>query len=41
MNYFNKLDCQRVNIPADVQIIRTMIKVQTKKALCVNGNIQK
>ena len=39
MNYFNKLNCPRVNIPVDMQIIKTMIKTQLNKKLCVEGPI--
>jgi hypothetical protein len=39
MNYFNKLNCPRVNIPVDMQIIRTMIKTQISRKLCIEGPI--
>jgi hypothetical protein len=39
MNYFNKLNCPRVNIPADAQIIKTMIKSHINKNLCIKGHI--
>jgi hypothetical protein len=39
MNYFNKLNCPRVNIPVDMQIIRTMMKTQLNKRLCFEGPV--
>ena len=39
MNYFNKLNCPRVNIPADAQIIKKMIKSHVNKNLCIKGSI--
>ena len=39
MNYFNKLNCPRVNIPVDMQIIRTMMKTQLAKKLCIEGPV--
>lgn len=39
MNYFNRLSCPKVTIPVDMQIIKTMIKTQTNKKLCIEGPV--
>lgn len=40
MKYFNKLNCPKVNIPYDISIMKTMIKWQNEKVLCVDGEIK-
>jgi len=40
MKYFNNLNCQKVVIPSDSTIVKTMIKWQGDKQLCVKGPIK-
>lgn len=40
MKYFNKLGCEKVNIPYDINIMKSMIKVYLEKSLCVEGEIK-
>lgn len=37
MKYFNKLNCQKVIIPSDPYLMKSMIEWQNEKQLCVDG----
>lgn len=37
MKYFTKLGCQKVSIPYDINIMKSMIKFHLEKKLCVEG----
>jgi len=41
MKYFTKLGCQKVNIPYDINIMKSMIKNHLDKKLCIEGNLKK
>ncbi len=41
MKYFTKLGCQKVNIPYDINIMKSMIKSHLDKKLCIEGNLKK
>jgi hypothetical protein len=40
MKYFNKLGCQKVNIPYDINIMKSMMKQHLDKHLCVEGTVK-
>ena len=37
MKYFTKLGCQKVNIPYDINIMKSMIRSHLEKKLCIEG----
>lgn len=37
MKYFTKLGCQKVNIPYDINIMKSMIRQHLEKKLCIEG----
>lgn len=41
LRYFNKLGCQKVSIPYDANMMRSMIKSHFEKQLCVDGAVRK
>ena len=41
MKYFNKLGCQKVSIPYDATMMKSMVKSHFEKQLCVDGTVKK
>lgn len=37
MKYFTKLGCQKVNIPYDINIMKSMVRQHLEKKLCIEG----
>ncbi len=40
MRYFNKLECRKVSIPFDINIMKSMIRNHLDKSMCIEGTIK-